>query len=168
MENIETNLNQILEDYNANDDFKNTNIQFINLIEKSKQNVAVIKAYLHFVYPLRNQDEKMNKNCITLCEEIIKNNNLLEPKDMQKLDAIYGEIEDYENEVKYYLEAEKHIERKTRNEYANIAWYYHEIAENYPKTIEYYKKYLEHNRVWFSDNKEKTIALIKELENKLK
>ena len=48
-----------------------------------------------------------------------------------------GELEDYETEVKCYLEAEKHIERKGRNKYADIAWYYDEIAEDYSKSIEY-------------------------------
>lgn len=170
VKNIKTELENIWDDYENNNDFKKTNTLFIDLIEKNKHNVEVIRNYLFFVFPVRNQDEIMNKNCISLYEEMIEENkNIVEPDDYLKLGAIYDELEDYENAVKYYLKAEKHFKSKIRNAYAYpyIAWYYDEIKKDYPKAIEYYKKYLEHNRVWFCDNKEKAIALIAELEKKI-
>ena len=47
-----------------------------------------------------------------------------------------GELEDYETEVKMLFRSRK-IERKGRNKYADIAWHYDEIAEDYSKSIEY-------------------------------
>lgn len=160
---------KIIQTYYVDDDYEKANTSFLALIKKSNHHPEVIRTYLYFCYPLRNYNLKATKYCISLCEELIANKDtVLEPYDYLKLGSLYDEIEDYDNGVKCFLEAEKHIEKKGYNKYADIAWYYDEIAEDYPKAIAYYKKYLEHNRVWFCDNKNIVINLIKELEEKIK
>jgi len=163
--------NNIIEEYYDDDDFKKAYKAFLEILEVHKHHPEIVKQYLDLCYQERSdeiEDIENMKNCISLCEEILAEDKLaLDPLDLLKIGQLYDELEDYDSAVKYYLEAEKHIEKKKHNMYADIAWYYDEIANDYAKAIEYYEKYLEHNRVWFGDNKDKAKNQIIELKRKL-
>jgi len=172
-EQLKELADNIIQQYDDDDDFEKAYKAFLEILEAHNNHPEIVKQYLELCFPRRSseikEDIENRKNCIRICEEILAEDKLaLDPLDLLKLGALYGELEDYDNAVKYYLEAEKRIEKKSYNNYADIAWYYDEIANDYAKAIEYYEKYLEHNSIWFCDNKNKAKNLIIELKEKLR